>query len=167
MKIRKTTEKDIDRVMDIYAYARKFMAEHGNPNQWGVRNWPPKSLIQKDVEEGKSYVCLDDDEQVVGTFFYNHGIDIEPTYLNIEDGQWIGDNNYGVVHRIASDGSQKGIGSFCIKWALDKCRHLRIDTHSDNYVMQNMLTKLGFTHCGTIFVYEDNDPRLAFEKIEN
>jgi L-amino acid N-acyltransferase YncA len=42
MKIRKTTEKDIERVMDIYAYARKFMAEHGNPNQWGKRNWPPE-----------------------------------------------------------------------------------------------------------------------------
>ncbi len=31
--------------------------------------------------------------------------------------------------------------------------------------MQGMLKKLGFTHCGTIYVYEDNDPRLAFEKI--
>ena len=39
------------------------------------------------------------------------------------------------------------------------------DTHGDNKVMQNMLKKLGFTHCGTIYVYEDNDPRLAYEKI--
>jgi hypothetical protein len=30
--------------------------------------------------------------------------------------------------------------------------------------MQGMLEKLGFTHCGTIYVYEDNDPRLAYEK---
>ena len=47
MKIRKTTEKDIERVMDIYAHARKFMAEHGNPNQWGKRNWPPEELIRE------------------------------------------------------------------------------------------------------------------------
>ncbi len=72
---------------------------------------------------------------------------------------------YGVVHRIASDGSEKGIGSFCIRWALEQCGHLRIDTHGDNTVMQGMLEKLGFTHCGTIYVYEDNDPRLAYEKI--
>lgn len=32
MKIRKSTEKDIPRMMEIYAYARSFMAEHGNPN---------------------------------------------------------------------------------------------------------------------------------------
>ena len=31
--------------------------------------------------------------------------------------------------------------------------------------MQNLLTKLGFTHCGTIHVEEDDYPRLAFEKI--
>ena len=90
--------------------------------------------------------------------------DIEPNYLNIEDGQWIGDSNYGVVHRIASDGSEKGIGSFCIKWAFEQCGHLRIDTHADNTVMQNLLRKLGFVHCGTIYVREDRDPRLAFEK---
>ena len=30
--------------------------------------------------------------------------------------------------------------------------------------MQNMLKKLGFVHCGTIYVQEDNDPRLAYEK---
>ena len=29
-----------------------------------------------------------------------------------------------------------------------------------------MLKKLGFVHCGTIYVEEDNDPRLAFEKSE-
>ena len=32
--------------------------------------------------------------------------------------------------------------------------------------MQNLLKKLGFTHCGTIHVEEDNYPRLAYEKME-
>ncbi len=32
--------------------------------------------------------------------------------------------------------------------------------------MQNMLTKLGFVHCGTIYVREDTDPRRAYEKVE-
>ena len=30
--------------------------------------------------------------------------------------------------------------------------------------MQNLLDKLGFIHCGTIYVHEDRSPRLAFEK---
>ena len=71
-----------------------------------------------------------------------------------------------MVHRIASAGSVKGVGSLCIDWAYEQCRHLRIDTHGDNTVMQNLLRKLGFVHCGTIYVVEDNYPRLAFEKSE-
>ncbi len=35
MKIRKSRQQDIDRIMEIYDFARDFMARHGNPNQWG------------------------------------------------------------------------------------------------------------------------------------
>ncbi len=94
MKIRKTTEKDIERVMDIYAHARKFMAEHGNPNQWGKRNWPPEELIRDDIEKGCSYVCENENGEVIGTFFFNQGENIEPIYRTIDDGEWIGDNRY-------------------------------------------------------------------------
>ena len=34
MRIRKTTLNDLEPVMAMYDYARKFMQEHGNPNQW-------------------------------------------------------------------------------------------------------------------------------------
>ena len=47
MKIRKGLKEDLNRIMEIYAYARRFMAEHGN-------------------------------------------------YIDIEDGEWIGDDEYGV-----------------------------------------------------------------------
>ena len=30
--------------------------------------------------------------------------------------------------------------------------------------MQKLAEKLGFTHCGTIYVEEDPYPRLAYEK---
>ena len=165
MEIRHSTEQDFKRIMEIYAYARKFMAEHGNPNQWGPTCWPPEDLIHEDIRRGDSYVCLNDEGRVVGTFYYICGKDIEPTYKKIDDGDWLDDSPYGVVHRVAGDGSVKGIGSFCVNWAFEQCGHLRIDTHGDNIVMQNMLKKLGFAHCGTIYVYEDNYPRLAFEKI--
>lgn len=36
--IRKATVNDKTRIMEIYAYARQFMAEHGNPNQWKNNN---------------------------------------------------------------------------------------------------------------------------------
>ncbi len=164
MRIRKTKREDLERIMEIYEGARAFMAEHGNPRQWGPTNWPPRELIVSDIAQGNSYVCVNDKDKVIGTFFYVCGKDIEPTYKQITDGEWMDESTYGVVHRIASDHSQKGIGAFCIEWAYKECGHLRIDTHTDNTVMRNLLNKLGFRHCGTIYVEEDDDPRLAFEK---
>ena len=35
MRIRPSAIEDLDRIMEIYAGARAFMAAHGNPNQWG------------------------------------------------------------------------------------------------------------------------------------
>ncbi len=164
MKIRKATTQDIVRIMEIYAYARDFMARTGNPDQWGPNKWPPEELIRRDIEKGNSYVCINSEGKVVGTFYYDYGKDIEPTYRGITEGRWRDESPYGVVHRIASDGSEKGIGAFCINWAFERCGHMRIDTHGDNKVMQNLLTKLGFVHCGTIYVEQDNYPRLAYEK---
>ncbi len=164
MEIRQSAEGDIDRIMEIYQYARTFMAEHGNPGQWGPTNWPPRQLIYNDILRKQSYVCLHE-EKIVGTFFFAQGKEIEPTYRHIEDGAWLDDSAYGVIHRIAGDGSLKGIGTFCLEWGYRKCGHLRIDTHRDNRVMQNLLAKMGFTYCGIIYVEEDHNPRLAYEKL--
>ncbi|MBQ8537584.1 MAG: GNAT family N-acetyltransferase [Clostridia bacterium] len=163
MEIRHSTAPDLPRIMEIYAYARRFMAEHGNPHQWGPTHWPPEQLICEDIRQGTSYVCVHEG-CVVGVFFFTSGKDVEPTYRHIEDGGWTNDGDYGVVHRIAGNGSVKGIGQCCLDWAYKQCGHLRIDTHGDNYVFQGLLTKLGFKHCGTIYVEEDDFPRLAYEK---
>ena len=168
MYIRNATIDELDRIMDIYAYARAVMAENGNPKQWGATNWPPRDLIAQDIMQEKSYICcVDDDvaERIVGVFYYDFGEDIDATYRKIEQGAWLNDAAYGVVHRIASDGSTKGTGTFCIQWALEQSGHLRIDTHGDNKIMQNLMRKLDFTPCGIIYVEEDNDPRIAYEKI--
>ena len=154
MRIRHAEEKDIPRMMEIYRYAREFMAAHGNPNQWGPTNWPPEELIRRDIRKEHSYVCENDEGKVTGTFFYICGENIEPTYRDITDGAWRDDRPYGVVHRIASDGSEKGIGAFCLDWAFSQCGHLRINTHGDNVVMQKRLTKMGIGPCGTIYVKE-------------
>ncbi|MCR4676591.1 MAG: 2-thiouracil desulfurase family protein [Sphaerochaetaceae bacterium] len=163
-EIRKTTEEDFREVMEIYAEARAFMAEHGNPNQWGPTVWPPESLIHNDIREGKSYVCLSSG-RIAGVFYFDFGEDIESTYRNIEEGSWIDDSAYGVVHRIATRGEIRGAGRFCIEWAFSKTGHLRIDTHPDNSVMQRLLKSSGFKDCGIIHVVEDNYPRIAFERV--
>ena len=164
MKIRHSTEDDLSQIMKIYEYARRFMAEHGNPDQWGPTNWPPEELIRSDIKNNNSYACVHNG-RIVAAFFFTQGKDIEPAYHVIEDGTWLDDGPYGVVHRLAGDGTVSGVGSFCLKWAFEQCGHLRIDTHGDNLVMQNLLKKCGFTYCGIIHVLEDDYPRLAYEKV--
>ena len=73
MQIRQSTIEDLGRIMEIYAVAREFMAAHGNPNQWGPTNWPPEQLIRQDIRDCRSFVCLDDDGRIVGTFFFACG----------------------------------------------------------------------------------------------
>ena len=56
MKIRKATPTDLDILLLLYDNARRFMAAHGNPTQWGTA-YPPRTLLESDIAEGCSYVC--------------------------------------------------------------------------------------------------------------
>ena len=161
--IRHTTTEDLRKVMEIYSYARSYMAAHGNPRQWGINNWPPEQLIREDIAAGRSYVCLCG-EEIAATFCFVMGEGIEPTYTQISEGGWQSPEYYGVIHRIASAGNIRGVGGYCIEWAFERCGCMRIDTHPDNMPMQRLLEKHGFTRCGVIHVEEDNDPRYAFER---
>ena len=159
-EIRLTNLTELDEVMEIYARARKFMAEHDNPTQWGNYK-PAREQIEKDIKAGKHYVCVENG-QIACVFYFAHEVD--PTYVKIYEGNWLNEEDYAVVHRIASSGTVKGAGSFCMQWAASHADNVRIDTHENNYVMQNMLKKNGFVHCGTIYL-EDGQPRMAFQKV--
>ena len=160
MEIRKTRLEELDQVMEVYAHARKFMAEHNNPNQW-KNNKPSKEQIEKDILAGKHYLCVEEDK-IAAVFYFAQETD--PTYVKIYDGAWLNEEDYAVVHRIASSGLVKGAGSFCMNWASAQYHNIKIDTHEDNYVMQNMLKKCGFVPCGTIYL-EDGEPRIGFQKV--
>jgi hypothetical protein len=42
--------------------------------------------------------------------------------------------------------------------------NIRIDTHSDNNIMQHNILKHGFTYCGIIYLLS-GDERFAYQKI--
>ncbi|MCI5517395.1 GNAT family N-acetyltransferase [Roseburia sp. MUC/MUC-530-WT-4D] len=158
MEIRRSTKNDLAEITAVYTYARKFMKEHGNPNQWGDRK-PEETRVFADIEEGHSYVCTENGK--IGCVF-SFEITEEPTYRVI-DGKWQNEKTYGVIHRIATNGTCKGMASYCMKWAYDKHPNIRIDTHKDNIPMQSLLKKLGFVYCGTIRL-QDGSERMAFQK---
>ncbi len=158
MEIRNTTLADLDEVMEIYRKARQFMRAHDNPTQW-LGGKPTREQIEDDIAKQQSFVCINEGK-IVGVLCFFVGTD--PTYKVIE-GEWLSDDTYAVVHRIASNGEVKGTGTFMMEWAFANFGNVRIDTHEDNYVMQNMLKKLGYTYCGIIHL-ANGEPRLAFHK---
>ena len=160
MIIRKAVESDIDRLMQIFVTAREFMKTSGNPNQW-INGYPQEELIRNEIDLGHCFVCADSNNgRVVATFCLIEGPD--PTYSYIEDGEWPDNEQYCVIHRLASDGSVKGIAGFCFDWCLQVSPCLRADTHHDNKVMQHLLEKNGFKRCGIIYV-ANGTPRIAYQ----
>ena len=159
LEIRKTNHEDLEDLKRVFDHARKYMKDTGNPTQWSD-NRPDMSLIMTDIENGESYV-VENDGNVVATFACISGI--EPTYIDI-DGKWLNDDEYVTIHRIASDGSCKGIFDHVIDYVKRFGKDIRIDTHIDNETMLHLIEKNGFVRCGIIIV-DDGTERIAFQKI--
>ena len=140
MEIRRTAEADLVRVMDIYAHARAFMAQNGNPNQWGQTH-PTEADIAAHIVARELYVLREEGE-IHGVFAFILGED--PTYRVIEQGAWLSNAPYGTIHAVASDGQIHGLLSRIVAYCEQTTPHLRIDTHRDNRPMQRALEKSGF-----------------------
>ena len=155
--IRPAIQADLADILEIYAHARRFMAENGNPTQWGQHH-PAQHVLEEDIALNRLYV-VESGEGLCGVFMFEVGND--PTYTYIE-GSWRSDTPYGVIHRIA------GVGGGVFAAALEYCSgvigHLRIDTHADNKPMQHVVEKAGFSKRGIIYV-EDGTPRIAYDRI--
>ena len=82
MEIRHTQRSDLPVLLEIFAGARRFMAENGNPNQWGDHT-PTRETLEQDIAAGCSYVCIQDG-CIAATFFLSTAG--EPTYRVIREG---------------------------------------------------------------------------------
>ena len=160
MQIRKTVEADLAAIDEIYKNAKKFMRETGNPKQWNSER-PNAESAREDMENGVGYVAEENGE-IVAVFMFSQRSD--PTYTKIEDGAWLSDAPYGVIHRIAVAKQGQGIIGRCIDECFARCQNLRIDTHRDNIPMQRALLKRGFVYCGVIHL-ENGDERFAYQKL--
>lgn len=155
--VRKAQWTDLPRIEEIYAYARQFMADTGNPNQWG-KTTPLTSQLEQDIERGELFV-LTDHAGIHGVFYFYIGED--PTYRVIYDGAWRSNEPYGTIHRIAGDGSG-GVLAAAVAFGKQQTTHLRIDTHEDNKIMQRAVAKQGFQRAGIIHL-ANGSPRIAYD----
>ncbi len=165
MKIRKSSVSDINNLLEIFDEARKTIATLGI-DQW-QNGYPSFDVVREDISLSRSY-AVEIDGGVCGTFVM---MENEPTYDKIYEGEWLGNEDYIAIHRVAISVKNRGSGisTAIINYASDYAKSLgraslRIDTHSGNKVMRRMLEKNGFIHCGTIYL-ENGDPRVAYEKV--
>ena len=161
VQIRHAVSADIPDILAIYADARSFMKESGNPTQWaGV--YPAESDVLTDLQENRLYICYDE-AGLLGVFCFFVGED--ETYKNIYEGNWLSSEPYGVLHRVAlSKGARgKGISKMIFDFAHESCGNVRIDTHRDNTPMRRALEKNEFVYCGIINL-TNGEERLAYQK---
>ncbi len=156
--IRKAKNDELQTILAIYASAKNFMHTHGNPNQWNGA-YPDKDTLASDIDMGHLYVMADENDTLYGVFALIGGKDA--TYEHI-DGKWRLDAPYGTIHRIASDGTKRGVMRECFDFAREIYSNLRVDTHEDNKPMQNAVKRCGFVYAGIIYL-ADGSPRLAYE----
>ena len=166
MKFRKSTREDVPKIMEIISAAKSYMKE-SNIDQW-QDGYPNEDSINEDINTGRAYV-LEDDGKVIATAYLS--FDGESDYDKIYDGEWIKNDKFAVVHRVAVSDELKGqgIAGKVFKFIEDICYDkkvydIKIDTHRDNKSMQRFLTKNGFKKCGIVYL-ADGAERIGFEKV--
>jgi len=159
--IRKAVESDLLDIKSIVDKARELMKSSGNVNQW-VDGYPSSEVLLSDIRSGNAYLLLRENK-AVAYFAMTDGPD--STYNFIAEGNWLNDDTYGVLHRIASNGEAKGVFKEILLYASEHYSNIRIDTHHDNKIMQRLLEQNGFVYCGVIFL-ADGSPRLAYQRIK-
>ena len=166
MEFRQAKISDLDQIVEIIELSKKYLKET-KVDQW-QDGYPAKEDLRRDIESGNSYVLTNKDEIVATTVI---SLDGESTYNSIFNGEWITNEEYIVMHRVAVHDKYKGKGIFkeLIKeaesLALNKgISSIKIDTHRDNISMQRAVVKNDFKKCGIIYLEEGTETR-AFEKV--
>lgn len=159
--IRKSTLAELPTILSLRDQAREIMRSYGNTFQW-PDGYPRDDMFKKDIELGGSHVMLNAAGEIVGTFALLPSPEV--TYNKIYDGQWLNDDPYHVIHRIASTPSSHGILDAVLDYCESRVSNIRIDTHEANIIMRKGLERHGYHFCGTIYLLDGN-PRMAFQKI--
>lgn len=160
MKIRLATAQDIPDMRKVFDAARDYQLERGII-QWAA-GYPSKDLILEDIEKEAAYVTFNEEGELIGAV--SVFTEPDPTYFEI-DGEWLNDAPYATVHRIASNGKEKGVGQSLLRWVQTNYSNVRIDTHTDNQPMKHILNKLGFKYTGVITL-ENGDLRDAYHYVK-
>ena len=162
-KIVKAKKDKQKTAMKFINQAKLFLKECG-VDQW-QNGYPDENCIADDIKWGNGYFICKDNVPVGYMCIDFNG---EPAYDDLQ-GNWLNDEKYIVIHRMAMADTERGNGiaqkAFELAGELamgEGVANIRVDTDNDNNIMKHILKKAGFTYCGTIWF--DNSEKIAFQK---
>ena len=163
-RLRHAVAEEQDTIWTILQQAIQKRKEEAS-EQW-QDGYPNPEVIANDIEKNYAYVCVDEDDVILG--YVALIFDIEPAYDNIE-GHWLTERPYAGIHRLAVNQEPyvKGIATWMMKAVEPICKELgyysiKVDTNFDNIGMLRVFEKLDYVYCGE--VYFRGAARKAFEK---
>ncbi|GFZ27139.1 GNAT family N-acetyltransferase [Lactobacillus corticis] len=164
MELRLVKPNELDQAMAIINDAKQHLADQG-VDQWQT-GYPDEGHIKADIDKKAAYFVTD-------------GIDLlgyvcadfsgEPAYEKLQ-GTWQTSDQYVVIHRLAFSEKARGRGlSSTVFQLVEKLAlasgvtALRVDTDPENYKMQHIIEKNGFSYRGRIWF--DGGEKVAYDKV--
>ena len=157
--LRPATMEEVPAIWEIILQAKAQMYREGK-HQWD-ENYPTVPILENDVRRGWGYVLVPDNcstQPEPDIIAYGAVVfDGEPAYDGLRDGKWLSGQPYVVLHRLAVSDSWKRQG-MAVRYMQAVCdlalsrgiRSFKVDTNYDNFYMQRVFSRLGFTYCGRI-----------------
>lgn len=134
-------------------------------DQW-QNGYPNMDTVMNDIEQGYGFVLMENDTILAYAAII---FGIEPNYMEIT-GNWLSEDPYAAIHRVATSELYKGKGIATTLFELieNLCKSkntysIKVDTNFDNKQMLRILEKLHYTYCGEI--YFGGASRKAYQKI--
>ena len=163
MVLRKAKTADIPVIWEILQHGIQQRKEDGS-EQW-QNGYPNEQTVWDDIDKDCACVLVDEDRVIAYAALIKG---TEPAY-HIIDGEWLNNDDYITVHRVAAskDAKGKGVGkelfhrieALCIN---EKIYNIRVDNRFDNATMLKILERLKYTFCGDIMM--NGAERRAYQK---
>lgn len=164
MILRKATPSEAPIIWSILQQAIEQRRLDGS-DQW-QDGYPNKQTVQDDLKNGYAYVYEINNEIAAYAAII---FDEDPAYNDIK-GQWLTNDDYVNIHRVATAHNLKrqGVAIQLFKKIETLCLEhdvysIKIDTNFDNVPMLKIMDRLNYTYCGEVVI--GGALRKAFEKV--
>ncbi len=167
----KAVMENLNDAYEVIKDAKEMFKRRGSSQWQDLDGYPSIETLKKDIELGNLYIKVLAG-QVIGVIVISG---YEATYEVIYEGNWLNDEKYNTVHRIAvkKEFLGQGIGLELMKFSEQKSiedgiYNIKIDTMENNFEMIHLVNKLGYSKCGIIYLARDkviDKKRVAFQKV--